>query len=481
MLGNHIYKMNKLIRALFAIAIVAAPLLAITSLVSAAPSATLSLSPSSKSVTKGATLTVDIFEDSGTEPVNAVEADLTYPSSLLTYKSITSSTACGIEAPSSGGGGSVQVVRGCGTPPNGVTGSQLVATVTFTAANAGTASITFKSSSRVVSSNTNTNILSGTTGGSYTITSPPTPPPPTSPPPVSPTSPPPSSTPPSSPTPPPSSSGSTKKTSPSPSPSKKPSASKLSISDVSVSNVGINTVTISWTTSAAATSEVDYGLSSGKYILSAHSGKSVKAHKVVLNTSLLVPGTEYHFVVKSVDGTGHTATSSDQTFTTKGATLAITVVDHNKKPVKGAKVTIGKVSGTTDKNGHVTLSGLPVGKTTAVIEYNGKKTNASITVNRITSEDAAPQPVTLIIERTGNHTAAIAIIVLALLAIAAVFFVSRRGGGDGGIKDVRSFMDDHKDHHESGAAGGGNSGSSESSSSSAPTPTIVKPTIPPRT
>lgn len=223
---------------------------------------------------------------------------------------------------------------------------------------------------------------------------------------------------------------------------------------------------------------MDYGIGSGKYILSAHSNKLVKAHKVVLNSSLLVPGTEYHFVVKSVDAAGHTAASSDQTFTTKGATLVITVVDHNKKPVKDAKVTIGKISGTTDKDGRVTLTGLPVGKVKAVIEYNGKKTNASVTVDRINSKSAEPQSVTLIIERTSNHTATIVIVVLALLAIAVALFISRRGGGDGGIKDLRSLMGDDKDKLGQSSSGGS---SSPSESSSAPTPTIVRPTIPPRT
>src|SRR4051812_4395571 len=65
---------------------------------------TLYLSPSTLIVANGATFTVDIHESSGTEPVNAVQANLTYSETQLDFVGIDSSTsAFGTEAEATGG------------------------------------------------------------------------------------------------------------------------------------------------------------------------------------------------------------------------------------------------------------------------------------------------------------------------------------------------------------------------------------------
>jgi hypothetical protein len=143
---------------------------ATSAIASSAGTATMTLTPSSGSHGTGTTLTVTIYENSGTTAVNAVEADLTYDASELQYVSIDGSSSAFTEAiVNSGGSGSVSVQRGTtGT----LTGSQIVASVSFTVlTTASNSAITFANSTAIVNSTTNNNIWNGTTaGGTYTLT-----------------------------------------------------------------------------------------------------------------------------------------------------------------------------------------------------------------------------------------------------------------------------------------------------------------------
>jgi len=106
-----------------------------------AASASLSLSPSASSVVNGSSVTVSIYENSGSEPVNAVQANFSYSASLLQFVSINNAAAFPVAAQSTGGSGSVAIARAAYTP---VTGSQLVASVSFKAiASSGTATLSF--------------------------------------------------------------------------------------------------------------------------------------------------------------------------------------------------------------------------------------------------------------------------------------------------------------------------------------------------
>jgi Bacterial Ig domain len=136
----------------------------------AASNDTMYLSPSSGNHTVGSTFGVYIYENSNSDSVNAVEADLTYPTSKLQYISTSlTGTAFGLTASSTGGGGSVKLAVGTITP---VSGTKLVGTVNFKALASGSASVPFAGTSAVESSTTNSNVLSGTTGGTYTISTP---------------------------------------------------------------------------------------------------------------------------------------------------------------------------------------------------------------------------------------------------------------------------------------------------------------------
>lgn len=434
--------MQKLLRFLSGSILLFAPFLAVPSAYAA--SATMVLSPSSTSVVKGSTLTVYIYENSGSEPVNAASADLSYPANLLSFSGISSSSAFTIVAANSGGGGNVNIDRGA-LPA--VSGNQLVASVRFKAlTNTASASISFTGGSKVVSANSNANILTGTRGGTYALTNPA---------PVAP----------KAPTPPPPPKDTTPPT----------------ITQVAVSSIGTKSATVTWTTSEPANSEVDYGINNG-YGLTAGDSNFVTAHKMVLDSALLEPGTQYHFIVKSVDPSGNASSSKDQAFTTKGATVVATVVNQKKKPVSQAKVTINGVSGVTNSKGQVTLSGLQVGKTVAVITYKNKQTPVDLTVKPI-SDTSTPQDVTLSIQVASSHTW---LILLPLLLLAALVLWALRTRRLGPPPKNQSTTTTNKKGPGSGSnnskpTSGGSSPSKPASNSNTPSgPTIVKPTILPR-
>ena len=132
--------------------------------------ATLYLSPASGSVANGTQITVGVHMKTST-PVNSVQANLTYQTSNLTFDSISGdNSAFPLSAQSTGGNGTVTIVRatsGGGAP---VTGDVLVANVVFTAkAGSGTASIDFGDGSAVLTSADSKNILASPTGGAYSL------------------------------------------------------------------------------------------------------------------------------------------------------------------------------------------------------------------------------------------------------------------------------------------------------------------------
>lgn len=140
------------------------------SLAVAAGNAGFSLSPSGGSHVQNASFTVKIYENSGSEPVNTIEADLTYPQARLQFVSVSTAgspfTSC---LQSSGGGGSISIV--CALLGGSITGSQFVGNVTFkTLVGSGTATVALAQSSMVVSSASNTDIWNHSdTGGTYTL------------------------------------------------------------------------------------------------------------------------------------------------------------------------------------------------------------------------------------------------------------------------------------------------------------------------
>ncbi len=378
--------MRKLIGLLLGSVLAFAQLMSVPSALAA--SATLYLSPASSSVSNGSILTVNVRENSGAEPVNSVQANLSYPADLFDFVSISSSSAWSVVAQNSGGGGSVQIARGA-LPA--VSGDQLVASVRFKAKkDAGTASVNFNGDSAVVSANSNSDIKSAANGGKYTL-----------------------------------------KPAPPPTPAAPKDTTPPTISGkVEAKEITATTAVVTWTTNEPATSEVSYGPSQS-YGIAAADINPVTDHKVTLNSPLITPGTKYHFMVKSVDPSGNAVSSGDEAFMTIGATLEATVVNQSNKPLKGAKVAFGEVSGTTDKNGKVTLKNLPLGKQTGTVTYKNKQAPANIDLKTL-EDNGKPHKATFKIDVSSDLWLRILVITL-LTALAAMFLyiVYRRGRPSG--------------------------------------------------
>jgi hypothetical protein len=356
-----------------------------------AASASVSLSPSASSVAKGSTVSVGVYENSGSEPVNAVKVIATYPADKFSYVSITNSNAFSVAAFSSGGSGTVNIQRGALSP---VTGRQLVATFRLKAlVDSGTGSLGVDSAgTTVVSANTFASIPATYSGA--TITLKPVPPPA-----------------PEAPTPP-------------------ADTTAPAITDVKVSEITKTSATVTWTTSEPASSEVDYGLTQA-YGLSAVDSNLVTAHKVLLNSPLITPGASYHALVKSSDAAGNAASSPDTTFQTEGLSLTVVVTDPNGNPVAGAVVAFGDITATTDKDGKATLTGLSPGTQSGTITYqnNGTPIKASLSLD----PNSPAQQLSFKIKKTASKSpvAPIALLIV-LIALAVFLFKGGKGGGPGG-------------------------------------------------
>lgn len=292
------YQIKILQKASLGLAVVALVLAGLAPVAAAAGSATLYLSPSSSTVKNGSDLVLGVYVNSGSEPINAVQANLTYSTSQLSFISYSSSSAFNIEAENpSGNSGTLRFARGSITPR---TGAQLVVTVTLRAvASSGTAAVNFAADSSVSAADgMGTNILSSTTGGQYVLapsTSPPPPPPPgggTTPPPA------------------PSASPSAPSGSSLPNPSDK---TPPTISNVKASVTPTQSVIVTWNTSEPATSQVSYG-EEPAYKIQASDTNLVTAHEITISNDVLRAGKTYYFNVRSVDASGNAAQSPDMTF-----------------------------------------------------------------------------------------------------------------------------------------------------------------------
>jgi hypothetical protein len=85
------------------------------------------------------------------------------------------------------------------------------------------------------------------------------------------------------------------------------------ISAISSGTPTTGSATITWTTDEAANSQVTYGIATS-YSATSSSATLTTSHSVTLTG--LTPANFYHFQIRSVDGQGNVATSSDQTVTT---------------------------------------------------------------------------------------------------------------------------------------------------------------------
>jgi hypothetical protein len=128
----------------------------------------LSLLPRSQTVQNGSNLSIEVWADSGSQEVNAVQANLIYPADKLNFLNINS-TNSGFEiaAENTGANGLIKIARGTTAPK---VGKQLVAIVSFsTLSTRGKASVNFTTGSALSSYSTHTDVLLATYGGSYSL------------------------------------------------------------------------------------------------------------------------------------------------------------------------------------------------------------------------------------------------------------------------------------------------------------------------
>jgi hypothetical protein len=135
-----------------------------------APQASLYLTPSSGSPNVGDELDVQIRVNTGSQHTNAVQANLTYPSSQLSVLGFdNSTTSFPITAQQQASNGLIQVARGAATP---VSGDTDLTTVRFQVIGTGTAQVCPTDQSQIVSSSTNQEIPSAKSGATFVAGSP---------------------------------------------------------------------------------------------------------------------------------------------------------------------------------------------------------------------------------------------------------------------------------------------------------------------
>ncbi len=315
------------------------------------------LTPASASVANGQNLGVQVWEDSGASDINTIQANLSYPAAGLNMTSVAydgsafDSGGSGNEG--AGGAGTVKINRIFlrktvnGTTEYGVSGAQYIGTIYFdVTATSGTQTVSFDSSSAAWTPPSDLNDPSTvqsaavtSSPGSYSLGTVPSPPPPPPPPP------------------PPSgggsgtggsSSSSTKKTGstvkPAGSTSYSSTSGKLTISDISISNLTGSSASVNWITSAAATAEVDYGVSASQLLLTNSDSNYSTNHSVTLSPSNLSPGKTFYFVVKSTDQSGNVAKSDVLSFQTTSSSTASKVAKQSKTAAIAAVSVIAVVA-----------------------------------------------------------------------------------------------------------------------------------------
>lgn len=118
----------------------------------------------------------------------------------------------------------------------------------------------------------------------------------------------------------------------------------LSVSSSGLTSTGAS---ISWTTDKAATSQVEYGISSGYGVLSTENVTLATSHSISL--AQLEPSTTYHFRVKSTDEVSNITFSEDYTLTTLAASSSNSAdnVGGTSVPTAVTTLTVGGVDSTS--------------------------------------------------------------------------------------------------------------------------------------
>jgi hypothetical protein len=131
--------------------------------------AKLYITPASGSYATGNDIVFTVRMDSYAVPVNAVQANMTYPDTLLQFVS-ASGTGSPFNAPLQNSGANGLVQYAAGILGGSTSADQLVATFTFTVLAAGTAAVQFTTGSMIADEATSSDICRIKLNASYTTT-----------------------------------------------------------------------------------------------------------------------------------------------------------------------------------------------------------------------------------------------------------------------------------------------------------------------
>jgi hypothetical protein len=130
---------------------------------------TISITPSSqKNISPTNTLTLGIWEDSQSTPVNAVQANLTYDAKVFDFVNIDAAvSAFEIQAQAFGSNGTINIARG---HVGNLTGKQLIAYITLKPklSNVKSSRVDFAGDT-ILTSSTGTDVIKSKIGGIYSI------------------------------------------------------------------------------------------------------------------------------------------------------------------------------------------------------------------------------------------------------------------------------------------------------------------------
>lgn len=367
------------------------------------------LSPGSKTAASGSTFSLGIRANMGGDLVNAVEANLSYPSDKLDFVGISAGgSAFPIDASSGGGGGGVRVSRG--VIGQGVSGDKLIATVSFRVKAGASGTATIGLSGSLVRGADQANISSDGAGATITIGGTQT------------------------------SSNTTtakqnqQKLSPTPTPL------PLTISAVKVQDIQYKQAVVTFTTSRPAIGLVEYGLSKN-YGLTAQETTATTTHSLALTSELLTPGVTYHVrALSSEKKDDNPVISSDISFTTKGLQVEFSLTTAENKPVANHTVQLVTPQQTktakTNNQGVVTFTDLPPTQHTLIVDVNGAKTVSTITLTEPDEKtlQSGNVPITKIPVKVAGTTSTmpsiisigLSILTLVLLAGIVVFLKLKR-------------------------------------------------------
>lgn len=153
--------------------------------------------------------------------------------------------------------------------------------------------------------------------------------------------------------------------------------------------VTYTTAVIHVTTAQPAKVYVRFGLN-GNLATATPTSEYGTTHDLKLDAGSLVPGSTYSYEVVSEAQDGTKTTSLAQTFTTKGLTVYITVLDKNHQPLRNKSVSLHSVPMTaiTDDNGVAKFTNVAPGRHTLLYKTAGQNHSQTVTVtNNVTTKD----------------------------------------------------------------------------------------------